>query len=328
MNIIEIAQLAGVSRATVSRYLNGGYVSEEKKEKIKAVIEETGYRPSAHAQTLRTKRTMQIGVVLPKIDSDSIGRMVSGISSVLSENEYSLLLANAENDEKRELKYLKLLQNNQVDGIILIGTVFTKDHVPVLKEIDVPVVILAQRLEGFACVYFDDYQAAKDLTRLLLAQSRRIGYIGVSEDDRAVGQERKRGFLDALRESGIDAPENRMVKADFSMEAGHEMARQLLEKAPDIDAVFCATDHIAVGASNYIRETGRRIPEDVQITGVGDGRLAVVTTPALTTAHFYYQESGIEAARLLLDMISGSRLRKEIKLGYHLVVRQSTLPGD
>ena len=167
MNIIEIAQLAGVSRATVSRYLNGGYVSEEKKEKIKAIIEETGYRPSAHAQTLRTKRTMQIGVVLPKIDSDSIGRMVSGISSVLSENEYSLLLANAENDEKRELKYLKLLQNNQVDGIILIGTVFTKDHVPVLKEIDVPVVILAQRLEGFACVYFDDYQAAKDLTCLL-----------------------------------------------------------------------------------------------------------------------------------------------------------------
>lgn len=328
MNINEIAQLAGVSRATVSRYLNGGYVSEEKKGKIKAVIQETGYRPSAHAQTLRTNRTMQIGVVIPKIDSDSIGRMISGISAVLSEKGYYLLLANTENDEKKELKYLNLLKENQVDGIVLIGTVFTKDHIPVLKNINVPVVILAQKLSGFTCVYFDDYHAAKDLTTLLLQKGRRVGYIGVREDDFAVGFERKRGYTDALKENGLDFAETDAVQAGFSITSGYEMARELFTKSPDIDAVFCATDHIAAGASNYIHELGRKIPDEVQLVGVGDGKMAIVTTPTLTTAHFYYQESGVEAAKMLLEMIDGSTVRKEIKMSYHIVERHSTLPRE
>lgn len=324
MNIMEIAELAGVSRATVSRYLNGGYVSEEKKAKIRSIIEATGYVPSTHAQTLRTNRTMQVGIVLPKIDSDSIGRMVAGISSVLNENDYSLLLANTENDEKRELKYLRLFQKNHVDGIILIGTIFTPGHVPLLKELDVPVVILAQRLDGFASVYYDDYQAAKDLAHLLLKDGRQIGFIGVRDDDRAVGHERRRGFLDALNEAGRTFRDSQAVQADFSVDSGHAMAKRLFEKAPEIDSIFCATDHIAVGAARYIRESGKRIPEDVQIVGVGDGRLAIVMSPPLTTVHFYYQESGVEAAHMLLDLINGSTVRKEVKLGYHIVIRGST----
>ena len=98
MNINEIAKLAGVSRATVSRYLNEGYVSEEKKERIRAVIEKTGYQPSTQAQTLRTKKTRLVGVILPKINSDTVSRMVAGISDVLSKNGYQLLLANTNND--------------------------------------------------------------------------------------------------------------------------------------------------------------------------------------------------------------------------------------
>ena len=107
MNINEIAQMAGVSRATVSRYLNHGYVSEEKQERIRKVIEETGYKPSAQAQTLRTKRTRQVGVIIPKIHSESISRMVAGISMVLKEAGFLLLLADTENKEKEELEYLE-----------------------------------------------------------------------------------------------------------------------------------------------------------------------------------------------------------------------------
>ena len=128
MNINEIASLAGVSRATVSRFLNNGYVSEEKRQRIKKVIDETGYRPSAQAQTLRTKKTNLVGVIIPKINSDSIGRMVAGISLVLSQAGYQLLLANTDNNEKEEIKYLKVLAEKQVDGIILIGTVITGAH--------------------------------------------------------------------------------------------------------------------------------------------------------------------------------------------------------
>ena len=230
MNINEIAKLAGVSRATVSRFLNDGYVSEDKKEKIRKVIEETGYKPSAQAQTLRTKKTNLIGVIIPKINSASISRMVAGISAVLSKAGYQLLLANTDNDEKEEVKYLRVLAENQVDGIILIGTVFTASHKKVLKELAVPVVILGQSLAGYSCVYHDDYHAAYDLTSLLLAHGKHPACIGVLERDEAAGKRRKEGFLDAVRDAGIGADRVPYAEGKFSMDSGYEQTKLLLSE--------------------------------------------------------------------------------------------------
>ena len=123
MTIKEIAQLAGVSSAAVSRYLNGGYVSEEKKEQIRKVIEETGYQPSAQARMLRTKKASLVGVVVPKINSESISRITAGIESVLAERGYQMLLAGTDNTPAKEVEYLRLFENYPVDGIILVGTV-------------------------------------------------------------------------------------------------------------------------------------------------------------------------------------------------------------
>ena len=108
MNINEIAKLANVSRATVSRYFNDGYVSAEKREQIRRVIEETGYKPSAQAQMLRTKKTKQIGVIIPKINSESISRITAGIESVLAERGYQMLLAGTDNTPAKEVEYLSL----------------------------------------------------------------------------------------------------------------------------------------------------------------------------------------------------------------------------
>ena len=115
MNINEIAELAGVSRATVSRYLNDGYVSEEKRAAIRKVIEETGYRPSQQARNLRSKVTKLVGVIIPEIESGSVSQMVSGISEVLSVKGYQLLLADTRNNTRAELKYLRIFEKNQVD---------------------------------------------------------------------------------------------------------------------------------------------------------------------------------------------------------------------
>ena len=194
MNINEIAKLAGVSRATVSRYLNNGYVSDEKKERIQEVIDRTGYKPSTQAQTLRTKKTRLIGVILPKINSDSISRMVAGISVVLKEAGYQLLLANTENREKEELEYLRLFSENHVDGIILIATIITREHKRALKALQVPVVLLGQRLDGYSCVYQDDCLAARDVSRLLLRGAGKIGCIGVTQQDEAVARAGGKAF--------------------------------------------------------------------------------------------------------------------------------------
>lgn len=134
MTIKEIAQLAGVSSAAVSRYLNGGYVSEEKKEQIRKVIEETGYQPSAQARMLRTKKASLVGVVVPKINSESISRITAGIESVLAERGYQMLLAGTDNTPAKEVEYLRLFENYPMDGIILVGTMFTAGHLEIFKR--------------------------------------------------------------------------------------------------------------------------------------------------------------------------------------------------
>lgn len=324
MNINEIAKLAGVSRATVSRYFNDGYVSEEKRRQIRRVIEETGYKPSAQAQMLRTKKTRQIGVIIPKINSESISRMVAGISAALKEAGFLLLLADTENREKEELDYLKLFSENQVDGIILIGTILTAEHRRALKGLTVPAVILGQRLEGYSCVYQDDYRAALEAARCLLSGAKRPGCIGVTQRDLAVGKARRRGFLEAVRRAGLEWDEGAYSESGFGAEDGYRAAERLFSRKPDLDAVFCATDTIALGALSWIQESGRRVPEDVAVVGVGGTVSGRIMRPALTSVHLYYKTSGQEAARLLLELMEGSDSAREVKMGFRLEVRRST----
>lgn len=124
MNITEFAKAAGVSKSAVSRYFNDGYVSEEKRRLIEAAIEATGYAPSVQAQNVRTRVTKLVGVIIPKLSSESCAREVEGISQVLSEQGYQLLLVNSANDPKKEVEYLELFRSNRVDGVIFFGFCF------------------------------------------------------------------------------------------------------------------------------------------------------------------------------------------------------------
>lgn len=325
MTINEIAELAGVSRATVSRYLNQGYISAEKKEAVRKVIEETGFVPSSNAQTLRTKKTKLIGVILPKINSDSISRMVAGITSVLGTQGYQVLLANTDNNEKKEVEFLQLFQEHRVDGVILIATIFSKEHKKALKDLKVPVVIMGQYLSGYSCVYHDDMGAAEAVTDLMVKAGGKVfGFLGTTNRDEAVGQGRKKGFLLSLKKAKISVSAEDMKEAAFSSESGYEMTRELLEQNPKIDSLFCATDNIAIGAIECLREMKKRIPEDIQVIGFGDSKVARVITPRLTTVHLAYMTSGEEAARMILDVLGQKETAKrEIKMGYQLVEGES-----
>lgn len=327
MTIAEIAQRAGVSKACVSRYLNHGYVSEEKKVRIRAVIEETGYTPSRNAQILRTGKTGLIGVILPKISSESISRIAAGISEVLTKRGYRILLANTENDVDQELAYLELFKNDQVDGVIFSATLLNAAHREIISSMNIPVVMVGQRVDYLSCVYHNDRAAARELThRLLSSGHHKLGYIGVTRKDRAVGAERRLGFLEAADARGVAVPDSRMAVADFSIESGYDSAKALFEREPEIDALFCSTDSIAIGAIQYLKGVGRRIPEEVEVVGVGHSRMTEIITPRLTTAHFFYKTSGIEAATILCQILeSGVDMKKQIMLGYELIDQESTL---
>lgn len=327
MNIEEIAKMAGVSKAAVSRYFNQGYVSEEKREAIRNVVEQTGYRPCAQAQTLRTKKTRMIGVILPKIDSASMGSVVAGILAVLNEKGYQLLLADTQNNPRKELEYLKVFDDRQVDGVILAATVFTSVHKKLLKNMKVPLVIVGQRLSGFHCVYHDDYHSIYDMTALLLEKGRKnLAYIGVLQQDKAVGEERYRGFCDAVRERGCEWLKEQMVISGFSIEDGCQAMEELWRTWKNLDGVVCATDEIAIGAMQYLKSIHVEIPGKMMVAGHGDSILTRVTTPTLTTVHFSYEESGTEVARMLLRLLDKEESAvREIKLGYHIVQQQTTM---
>ncbi len=325
MNISDIARLAGVSSAAVSRYLNNGYLSEQKSEAIRKVIEETGYTPSKQAQMLRTKKTNLIGIILPKIDSESISRMVSGISSVVSAAGYEILFANTENDDEKELGYLNIFKNNRVDGIILIATVLTKKHRDLLKTITVPVVILGQKSEQTPCIFHDDYHAAYDLaTEFMKGGCKKIAAISVNKKDVAVGVNRLQGLLDAALDAKVSIDPERIKIGPFSMDSGYENAKLIMEKYPDTDAIFCATDSIAVGALKYLRDAGIAVPDQVSIAGFGYSRMSRIVTPSLSTVHFYYKTCGQKGADLLLSLLESKDVPvKAIQLNYEIIKQES-----
>ena len=326
MTISEIAKLAGVSSAAVSRYFNNGYISDEKREAIRKVVEETGYRPSVQAQMLRTKKTKMIGVIIPKIDSSAMGSILAGILSETNAGGYQILLAVTENNPEKELEYLSVFDDNQVDAVIFVATVFTAAHKRILKNMTLPLVIVGQRLEVYNCVYHDDFGAGYEMTKHIISRDKKnIGFIGVLKQDKAVGDERYRGFCSAVAESGMPDLKNNYIISDFTIEDAYEKAGKLLETCPGLDALICATDKIAIGAIRYLKEQGKRIPEDIMVAGYGDSTLSIVSEPMLTTLHYYYEDSGLRAAEILLDILNrGDTAVKELKLGYDLVIRTST----
>lgn len=326
MTMKELAKLAGVSPAAVSRYLNGGSLSREKQAVIRAAIEKTGYQPDVTAQTLRTRNTDLVGLIVPKLDSESVSRLAAGAADVLAEEGYLMQIAVSQNDPARELSLLNLFQNRSMAGVILMGVVSERQHEELLRSFPVPVVVTGQRYRQVSCFYHDDFGAAMELTRLVLRRGRRRPvFIGATEQDAAAGLARHNGVRAALAEFDLD-PEIPSEVATFDIAGGREAMLRLLQSTPDLDAVICATDRMAFGAMETLRLSGRVIPRDVSIVGIGDSWASEHITPHLTTAHFYFRTCGESAARLLVEMMrsrENPRPVRQTMLGFTIQERDS-----
>ena len=326
MNISEFAEYAGVSKSAVSRYFNNGYLSSDKREKIEKAIEETSYSPSFSAQTIKTRVTKLVGVILPKLSSESCARITEGINQVLYEHGYQILLVNTANDYSKELEYLELFRQNRVDGVIFLATIFTEVHRSLMNKMHIPVIIVGQQYKGFSCVCHDDYGAAYALTELMLKKGAvSPAYIGVTDEDKAAGEARHNGFLKALSDNGIKLDKQRSAVAEFTVDSGYSCAKKIFSAAERPDCIFCATDNIAAGAVLFCRENGIKIPEDVMICGVGDSKIGAMAAVPITSARLHYKTAGIEAAQMLLNAIGrASDVPKIMKLDYEIVEREST----
>lgn len=328
MKISDIAKMAGVSSAAVSRYLNGGSLSAEKRAAIHDVIKRTGYRPDSAAQTLRTGKMNQIGLIAPSVGARPVGLVMAGIAAGLDASNYLLLLANTELNEQRELGYIAAMQRSHVAGLILMGTVYTPAHAEAFKACRVPLVVTGQRFADVSCVYNDERSAMRELCERMLAKGRRkIAYIGVPEKNLAAGLERRHGAQDALSAAGLDGGHMpRICASGFTLEDGAQCMKELLSRCPDLDGVLCATDTLALGALGVLTAHGRRVGEDVGLGGVGDSWADAVEQPAISVVHFYHKQVGLEAARMMLGLIEQQESEtpvKQVTLGYAIAERGS-----
>ncbi len=327
MNITEFAKIAEVSKSAVSRYFNNGYLSQEKKTKIEDALKITGYKPSIQAQTIRTRVTKLVGVILPKLSSESCARVVEGINEVLEKENYQILLMCTNNNENKEVEYLNLLKNNRVDGIILLASIFTNNHKKILNQIKIPLIIIGQEYKGFNCICHDDYGASYNLTKIMLEKKSKLpAYIGVTNKDKSAGLERSKGFNDALKDFNIKLNKDYILISEFSMESGYNKIKNFYKTNNQIpDSIFCATDTIAIGVIKYLLENNINVPEETMITSVGDSKISNMTSIPITTAHLHYKTSGRESAELFLQLLkSKNSVPKVLKLNYEIVHRLST----
>lgn len=326
MNITEFAKAAGVSRSAVSRYFNDGYLSEDKRKLIEEALEKTGYAPSPTARNTPNRVTKLVGVIIPKLSSESCARVTEGISEVLEKEGYKMLLVNTKNDHRREVESLELFRTNRADGVILLGTVFTELHNAILNKMRIPVIIVGQQLKGFSCICHNDKGAARELTALMIKKgAQRPAVIAVTQDDLSAGAARLAGFKQAVEEAGLKLEKNFTEISEFTMESGYNAAKRLFSRPVHPDCILCATDTIAAGAELYCREAKIKVPEDVMICGIGCSKLGRVAYPSITSARLHYKTAGLEAANMLLSALRHrDSIQRTMELDYDIVEREST----
>lgn len=319
--ITDIAKIAGVAKSTVSRYLNGGSVSDATRRKIEQVIKETGYIPNSFAQSLKAKKTNMIGAIVPRLDSFSASQTVTGMDEELRDHGFQLLIINTSQDLTREIEALYDLARQKISGIILFATQVTDAHLKAIEEINIPVILLGQQDKEVHSIIYNDYAAGYEIGRYILSKGHQhIAYLGVTEKDVAVGVRRKQGFQKALEEQGS-------VSADY-YESGFKMSDAVISASAVLDqnqpsVIVCATDNIALGVMKAAYMRGISIPGDLSVTGFGGYDVTEVIHPGLTTVKYGYSQAGHLAARHIMKLVREEPVESLTVLNYQLIERES-----
>jgi LacI family transcriptional regulator len=326
--IYDVARLAGVSTATVSRALNGtSRTAPRTRLAIEAAVARLGYRPNTIARSLVMKSTQTIALLLPDITNPFYAELVSGIQErVLAEGQ-TMLLCTTESDPHREERYLSVLQAKQVDGALVDGLVLPPERIAQFVSDGFPIVSLDRDIDAAAVprVQVDNRLGARLATEYLLTLGHRtIGHIAGSPELR-ISEQRIAGYRQALEAAGVAFDPSLVAAGAFTERGGHEAARLLLERG--VTGIFAANDLSALGAISALTEQRRRIPEEISVVGFDDIRLAAYTAPALTTIHQPAREIARLATQLLLELTAGHTVRPLVQLlEPRLVIRSSTGP--
>lgn len=324
LTIVDIARMAGVGTTTVSRYFNGGNLKEETHKRIKEIVDKYNYTPNTFAKALKSIDSKIIGVIVPCLHSYVSGNTLKYLDKELKNNNYETLIMNANFDENKQLEYIKKLARMNVDGIILLPTTMSKTYESTIKSIDVPVVMLGQEGEYTYSVEYNDFNAARDITNYVLAQGhKRIAYLGVSEEDIAVGYYRKLGVIRTLEKYNL-SPENVLI-TNFGMEEGYSAVKENIEKLKEDSCLICATDNLAYGAIKALEEEGLNVGDNYSVAAFGDYTSSSLLKSPLTTIKFDLEDAAKQTVNMLLSVIRKEETDIKLLIGYDLKMRNSVI---
>lgn len=345
-SIKDVAKRAGVSISTVSNVLNKSkYVSPQLQERVEEAVKALSYEVDPIARSMKNNKTGTIGVITEDMCGVFYPYVLKGINAVAVEKGYQIIICDTQasyGDKEgiqREREFFRGLIASRVDGIIFVTMVSDEEKEKYFSQIKkmasknkrIAMVSLERDLTnvGVDSVYFDGYANAKMAVQHLVdCGCKRIchitGPIGME-----IVWERIRGYRDCMAENGLSVEEKMIEKGDYSHQSGYIAAKTLLENVPDTDGIFCSNDQMAIGVMRYLKECGKRMPEDVKLVGYDDVFLSGIVEPSLSTIHIQKKHAGIEAAKILFDRIENGIKEpheiEKIKMDARLVVRKSTV---
>jgi len=332
MTIKKIAEMTGLSTATVSHVLNGNRkVSTSSREKVLLAAREIDYRPNLAAQMLRTQKSNTIALVIPTEESNRNANyfytdLLLGIQKKLWETDYFVIISQygASTESERSLRAVQLLKKQWVDGIILVPSSRSPNQLAVLKELGVPFLLLDRRVDGsdYSCVDSDNETGAYEAVSLLARSGKKkIGLIGgglrVSS-----GEKRYSGYKKAIRDCGFDYEDEYVILVNqYSIENGRLSARELLQRG--VDGIFVSDNVLTMGAVLELNSQGIKIPQEIGIIGYDDFDWMDMITPPLTTVKQQAYQMGYVAAEMMIRKLNGMDVNEKVMLDTSIVMRGS-----
>ncbi len=327
LTISQVAKIAGVSVATISRVLNDSpLVTEKTKKHVQAIIDELDYHPNVVARSLRSSKSRLLLALVPNISNPFHAEIVHGINKVVHAHDYNLLLCETNGIREREDAFFSMLKQRIVDGILALDPGVSVDN---LLEYGgaYPIVLCCEYKEAvdLPFVGIDDEQGAfAAVSHLIATGCRRIAMVNASGSF-GFARLRREGYLRALRTHGFTPDPDLVIGYNIGEDSGEVVAKRLLALPERADGIFFDYDVIAVGAQRALIEAGIRVPDDVSIVGFDGSDMTLICTPTLTTVAQPAYQIGVKSAEMLFAVLDGNVLEEPaVTLDFELKIRQST----
>ena len=327
LTISEVARIAGVSVATISRVLNESpLVSEKTRARVKKVIKDLDYHPNVVAQNLSSSKSRILLALVPNISNPFHAEIVHGINKVVYARGYNLLLCETHGIREREDAFFSMLKQKIVDGMLAIDPAVSADNLRKFGA-SYPIVQCCEYKDGvdlpYVCVN-DEQGAFAAVSHLIATGCRQIAMVNASGSF-GFARLRRAGYLRALQAHGLTPDPAMVIEYRMGEDSGEMVAKRLLELSKRVDGVFFDSDVVAVGAQRALIEAGVRVPGDISIVGFDGSDMTLICTPTLTTVAQPAYQIGLRSAEMLFALLEGRTLEeRQVTLDFELKVRQST----